>query len=228
MSSASSLAMEELSLSLCNGILRILCAYELDESLTAMEAFISMYSLALSRLSLSSHPTLSITSDLTGILNRFEQHHERYTTMSERTTTSFTSMVQPPMRLVMMRDQILRDGTISSAATLRNLFCQRSVHKLLAIGCFRSTGSLPMPSTPTPPSYHHINHRSSLRRMDAFRDLRNGESRQPLAELSENGKALSPPGGRPECRRLTPLRRRFLIGLRLRQVVVFLLTCMQS
>lgn len=215
-------------MSLCNGILRILCAYELDESLTAMEAFISMYSLALSRLSLSNHPTLSITSDLTEILNRFEQHHERYTTMSERTTTSFTSMVQPPMRLVMMRDQILRDGTISSAATLRNLFCQRSVHKLLAIGCFRSTGSLPMPSTPTPPSYHHINHRPSLRRMDAFRDLRNGESRQPLAELSENGKALSPPGGRPECRRLTPLRRRFLIGLRLRQVVVFLLTCMQS
>lgn len=215
-------------MSLSNGILRILCAYELDESLTAMEAFISMYSLALSRLSLSNHPTLSITSDLTEILNRFEQHHERYTTMSERTTTSFSNLVLPPMRLVMIRDQILRDGMISSAATLRNHFCQRSVHKLLAIGCFRSTASWHTQNTHTQHQSENTRAPPSLHRTDAFRDSPSGRNRQPLAELSENGKALSPPGGRPECRRLTPLRRRFLIGLRLRQVVVFLLTCMQS
>lgn len=187
--------MEELSLNMCNGILRILCAYELEESLMAMEGFISMYSLALSRLSLSRHPTLSITSDLTEISDRFAQLHERYTTMSERTVTSFTSMVLPPMRLVMIRDQLLRDGMISSAATQRNLFCQRCVHKLLAIGCFRSTASWHTQNTPTPHQYGNTPLRPSLRRMDAFRVSPNGENRRPLVELSENGKALSPPGG---------------------------------
>lgn len=210
---------------MCNGILRILCAYELEESLIAMEGFISMYSLALSRLSLSRHPTLSITSDLTEISDRFAQLHERYSTMSERTVTSFTSMVLPPMRLIMIRDQLLRDGMISSAATQRNLFCQRCVHKLLAIGCFRSTASWHTQNTPTPPSYHHINHRPSLRRMDAFRVSPNGENRRPLVELSENGKALSPPGGRPGRPPYPPHVGGSHSVLGLRQVVVFLLTC---
>ena len=175
-----------------------------------------MYSLALSRLSLSTHPRYSTTSELTETLNQYALRLDALTNMSERMVTSFTSLVSPPQRGEHLTQVLIQDGLILSMLNLKTRFCRQFVSKLRGIGCFRSTESFSTQNMPIRPRSLHTNLPPRLRLGGALHDYESGFPRQPLEDPSENGMALSPPGGRPECRRLTPLRRRFLIGLALR------------
>lgn len=179
--------MEEISLNLSNTTLRLLSAVELEENVTRMEECISMYSLASSRLSLSTQQTNSTISALTEILNQFVLRQDAFGNMSERTVTSYSSLVLPQERGEQLTELLLRDGLTLSLVTLKSHFLRQYVQTLREIGCFRSTEYYSTPSMLTPRRSHHMNHRPSLLRGDALHSSESGSTRQPLAELSGNG-----------------------------------------
>ena len=212
MSRVDSLTMEEISLCLCNRTLDLLWASSLEENSTKMEVCISTYLLALSRLSLSTDPTHSTISELTATSNRYEVLLERYTTMSPRTETSFSSMVKPHLRGAMLLEMLREGGIVSSLLATKNRFLQQYVQKLHAIGCFHSIEYSRTPSmrsrrscriTLAPPL---LSEESNLISGEG-QSWTNGNARPISASPAANGTYLARRGGGPP--RLAPLAATF-------------------
>lgn len=161
-----------------------------------------MYSLALSRLSLSTHPRYSTTSELTETLNQYALRLDALTNMSERMVTSFTSLVSPPEG-EHLTQVLIQDGLILSMLNLKTRFCRQFVSKLRGIGCFRSTESFSTQNMPIRPRSLHTNLPPRLRLGGALHDYEWLSQAAIGRHVGERYGAISS-GGRPECRRLTP------------------------
>lgn len=79
-------------------------------------------------------------------------------------------------------------GLISSAATLKNHFCQRYVSRLQEIGCYPISASSNTPIFITPRRSRNTRPRLSLWRENAILRSPSGRIRQPLGTVDPRGK----------------------------------------
>ncbi|QOQ72540.1 hypothetical protein [bubaline-associated gemykrogvirus] len=179
--------MELLSLNVSQRILEILYAVDSDESAMRMEESITTFILASTRLSLSTRLLRSITLELTEISNRFVELHTRSSIMSARMETSDLTTGSHQQRLAHVTGLIQISGLISSAATLKNHFCQRYVSRLQEIGCYPISASSSTPIFITPRRNRNTRPRLSLWRENAILRSPSGRIRQPLGTVDPRG-----------------------------------------
>ena len=142
----------------------------------------------------------SITLELTEISNRFVELHTRSSIMSARMETSDWSTGSPQQRLAHVTGMIQISGLISSAATLKNHFCQRYVSRLQEIGCYPISASSSTPIYITPRRSRNTRPRISLWRENAILRSPSGRIRQPLGTVDPRGKLnLLAAGPAPGC-----------------------------
>ena len=141
----------------------------------------------MTRLSLSTRLLRSITLELTGISNRFVELHTRSSIMSARMETSDLTTGSHQQRLAHVMGLIQINGLISSAATLKNHFCQRYVSRLQEIGCYPISESSTTPIFITPRRSRNTRPRLSLWRENAILRSPSGRIRQPLGTVDPRG-----------------------------------------
>lgn len=180
---------ELLSLTVSRRILEILDAVGSDESITAMEASITTFTLVSTRLQLSTRRKRSIISELTEILNQYEEHQRSLLTMQARREMYDWTTANPHDHLLNVASIIQISGRISSAAQIKNHFCTLYVRRLQEIGCYPIRGSSSMPTYTIPIRSPNMNHRPSLHRMNATLSSWNGSNRHTLENHEMRGKS---------------------------------------
>ena len=191
---------ELLSLTVSRRILEILDAVGSDASITAMEASITTFTLVSTRLQLSTRRKRSIISELTEILNQFEEHQRSLLTMQARREMYDWTTANPHDHLLNVASMIQISGQISSAAQIKNHFCTLYVRRLQEIGCYPIRGSSSTPTYIIPNRSPNMNHRPSLQRMNATLNSENGNNRRILENHEMRGKlSLLAAGPAPGC-----------------------------
>ena len=153
-----------------------------------MEASITTFTLVSTRLQLSTRRKRSTISELTEILNQYEEHQRSLLTMQARRRCT-TGLRRTPPRPSSERgvDDSNKWTDIISCPD-KESFLHAVRERLQEIGCYPIRGSSSTPTYTIPIRSPNINHRPSLHRMNATLSSWNGSNRHTLENHEMRGK----------------------------------------
>lgn len=189
MSNNDSITRGQVCCSISLKISKILHASGWEENVTRMEEFITICTLASMRLSISTAQTCSITSELTEILNRYDELQGQSTITAERMAMYDMSEATLRNLCLGLEERMEKSGIQSAMHQTKIHFCRYAVNSLRRTGCYPTLESLSTPTPTTQRSRAPTRDPPSLQRWNATLNSSDGWNRRGSETIDPRGKS---------------------------------------